>query len=565
MDADLLASSQIKDIIYKRTLKSRDDDSVLDKLEFVCLVYMHRILSWFGIAEGKVHMPQDGFWKSYVEWMRETVKRFPPLPATIGFEMQEARNRIVQSESGDITVQMVDRIGQNLSRSFRHEVEALQCMTEGDLLYSFYRGAFGTSFNTNVAEYVGLIADKRHGLRLLEIGAGTGGTTDHVLERLRNPDGSTKAAQYFFTDVSPGFLVKAADRFNKDASIMQLATLNIENEPVEQGFGPDSFDLIVCANVLHATKRIHETLTYCKSLLKPGGRLVLPEVTTKRIFSGFIMRPLPGWWLGQADGRSGGPLLDVEECNIALNNVRFSGFDIDIRGDSDTSKEPVSLIATTKPDTRAPPLFSFVVITTGTYASHRPASNIQITIASAGHEISITHWDSVENAQVVGKYCLYLAEWGDAILANLTDKNWDRLRRIIISSEGTLWITGGGAFETPHPMKSLMVGLARAIRNQDAGIRLACFDLDPPTTIDFAMASQITRKVTQAHIRGDGTESEFTARGDMVYVPRIERMLGVDASLRKYEAKGEPEMVSFKDCTRPLKLTIKTPCLLDIF
>ncbi|KAI2485626.1 Mycocerosic acid synthase [Pyrenophora tritici-repentis] len=565
LDADLLSPSQIKEVIYKRTLKSKDDESVLDLLELVCLVYIYRVLDWFQTEEGKAHLPQDGFWKSYVEWMHDTIKQFPPLPADVETEMQEARQRIILSESGDITVQMVDRIGQNLSRIFTHEVEALQCMTEGDLLYSFYRGAFGTSFNTNVAEYVGLIADKQPGVRILEIGAGTGGTTYHVLERLRNPDGSSKAAQYYFTDISPGFLAKAADRFNKDASIMQFATLNIENSPTEQGFSPESFDLIVCANVLHATKSIQETLAHCKLLLKPSGRLVLSEVTIKRIFSGFIMGPLPGWWLGEADGRMGGPLLDAEEWNVALKTAGFSGVDVDIRGDRDTSKEPVSLIISTKPEQTAPSLPSCLVVATGTEASNKLAHTIQQTFASAGYEISIVQWHDITKAHVDGKYCLCLAEWEDPVIADLTDDNWGRLRDVVLSSAGALWITGGGALDTPDPVKSLMVGLARAIRNEDAGVRLACLDIDAPSTVDFEKASQTTLKVAQAHIRGDGTEGEFAARGEMVYLPRVERTLEVDASLRKYEAKGDPEMISFKGCGRPLKLTIKTPGLLDTF
>lgn len=157
------------------------------------------------------------------------------------------------------------------------------------------RGAFGTSFNSNVAEYVGMIADKKPGLSILEIGAGTGGTTYHILERLRNEDGTSKAERYFFSDISPGFLANAADRFSKDASIMEFGTLNIEDNPTDQGFQSESFDLIVCANVLHATKSISETLANCYSVLKPGGKLVLSEVTIKRIFCGFIMGTLPGW------------------------------------------------------------------------------------------------------------------------------------------------------------------------------------------------------------------------------------------------------------------------------
>jgi ubiquinone/menaquinone biosynthesis C-methylase UbiE len=146
-----------------------------------------------------------------------------------------------------------------------------------------------------VAEYVGLVADTKPGISVLEIGAGTGGTTYHILERLRNEDGSSKAQKYFFTDISPGFLAKAAERFSKDASIMEFGTLNVEDDPMAQGFQPETFDLVVCANVLHATKSISETLSNCYSLLKPGGKLVLSEVTIKRIFCGFIMGPLPGW------------------------------------------------------------------------------------------------------------------------------------------------------------------------------------------------------------------------------------------------------------------------------
>ena len=157
------------------------------------------------------------------------------------------------------------------------------------------RGAFGTSFNSNVAEYIGLISDKKPGLSILEIGAGTGGPTYHILERLRNEDGTSKAKRYFFTDISPGFLANAADRFSKDTSIMEFGSLNIEDSPIDQGFEPDSFDIIVCANVLHATKSISETLANCYSILKPGGKLVLSEVTIKRIFCGFIMGTLPGW------------------------------------------------------------------------------------------------------------------------------------------------------------------------------------------------------------------------------------------------------------------------------
>ncbi|KAI6513695.1 Type I Iterative PKS [Pyricularia oryzae] len=568
-DVDLLSPAQIKELVYHRTLKSKDDDTVLDKLEYVCLVYIARCLAWFETEEGRPHMPTSGFWKLYVEWMHDTVAAFPPLagdPAEVEAELQRCKEAIVHSPSGDITVQMVERIGVSLPAIFRREVEPLQVMTEGDLLYTFYRGAFGTSFNTNVAEYVGLIADKSPGLHILEIGAGTGGTTYHVLERLRNPDGTSKAARYFFSDISPGFLAKAADRFQTDASVMEFGTCNIENDPLTQGFAPESFDLIVCANVLHATKSIQETLTHCRALLKPGGRLVLSEVTIKRIFSGFIMGPLPGWWLGEDDGRHGGPLLDVPEWETALTKAGFSGVDMDVRGDREESLEPVSLIISTKPLTkRIAAADEFVVVTPALAESQKLAQAIVDTIKSAGKKCTSLAWEDVTKEAVQGQYCICLAEWESPILVDLTDENWARLRDVVLGSAGTVWVTGGAAMDTPEPLKSLMVGLARAIRNENAGVLLATLDLETAATIDMRQGCDAVLKVALEHSRGETPDGEFAARRGRVFVPRVERLPGVDASLRKYENKGDPEPVSFVGCGRPLKLTIKTPGLLDTF
>lgn len=576
-DVDLLAPEHIKEVVYRRTTPNADDESVLDLLEYVCLVYIHRCLDWLETPEGLQHKPADGFWKLYVEWMEECRRSFPPLeadPGAVEARLESARKRIALSDSGDITVQMVDRIGGNLGNIFTRKVEPLQVMTEGDLLYTFYRGAFGTSFNTNVAEYVGLIADKTPGLDILEVGAGTGGTTYHVLERLRNSDGTSKARRYFFSDISPGFLAKARERFSRDEGVMEFGTCNIEDDPLAQGFQPESFDLIVCANVLHATRSIQETLAHCRSLLRPGGRLVLSEVTIKRIFSGFIMGPLPGWWLGEDDGRKGGPLLDVAEWDAALSRAGFSGVDMDVRGDREASNEPVSLIVSTKPATARPqPASKYVVIHTGTSKSKGLAEAILSVFQNANFDITTAEWGSFADKDLADRYTLCLAEWESPVLATLTDEDWDRIHRVVRGSAGTLWITGGAAMECTHPMKSLMVGLSRAIRNEDAGSRLATLDIEPPESLTgnnntalFKAARSILR-VAQEHSRADVAreDHEFASRGSQVYVPRVERVQAVDSALRTYEAKGEPQPVPFKGCGRPLKLTIKTPGLLDTF
>ena len=92
-------------------------------------------------------------------------------------------------------------------------------------------------------------------LRVLEIGAGTGSTTAYVL------DGSPVArVEYTFTDVSPLFLHRAREKFTAQASSMRYQLLDIGRDPAGQGFDAGRFDVVLGANVLHATADLDTSL-----------------------------------------------------------------------------------------------------------------------------------------------------------------------------------------------------------------------------------------------------------------------------------------------------------------
>jgi hybrid polyketide synthase/nonribosomal peptide synthetase ACE1 len=108
-------------------------------------------------------------------------------------------------------------------------------------------------------------------------------------------------------------LAKAQDVFkDKDyASKMVFKTLDIEKDPTTQGFAAHSYDVVLAANVLHATRRLEETLTNARKLLRPGGYLILLEIVDNRpLRVGLVFGGLPGWWIGGDDGRQYAPAIE---------------------------------------------------------------------------------------------------------------------------------------------------------------------------------------------------------------------------------------------------------------
>jgi ubiquinone/menaquinone biosynthesis C-methylase UbiE len=83
--------------------------------------------------------------------------------------------------------------------------------------------------------------------------------------------------------------------FSQTVPSVEFKALDIEQDPVQQGFEEGSFDVVLASNVLHATKSLDVTLTNCKKLLKPGGQIVIMEFTHPVNNVSLIYGTLKGW------------------------------------------------------------------------------------------------------------------------------------------------------------------------------------------------------------------------------------------------------------------------------
>ncbi len=155
-------------------------------------------------------------------------------------------------------------------------------------------------------------------IRILEVGAGTGATTAALLPVL-----PAERANYTFTDVSNLFLDRASRKFCA-YPFVRYGLLDIERDPQAQGFPAAGCDVIVAANVLHATRDLAEALRHVGSLLTAGGLLVLCEVTHHFAWHDITTGLIEGWQRFGDDLRSDQPLLSLEQWQTAL---RSAGFD----------------------------------------------------------------------------------------------------------------------------------------------------------------------------------------------------------------------------------------------
>ncbi|HEY9088383.1 MAG TPA: beta-ketoacyl synthase N-terminal-like domain-containing protein [Anaerolineaceae bacterium] len=154
-------------------------------------------------------------------------------------------------------------------------------------------------------------------LRVLELGAGTGSTAASVLPRL-----SAGRASYHFTDVSEMFLDRAREKFSA-YPFVHYGLLDVEKSGLEQGYGRGQFDVVIAANVIHATRSLHDTLQNVRELLAPGGVLVLFEATTHQPWYDITTGLIEGWQSFEDTLRADSPLLSAAQWLPVLAEAGF--------------------------------------------------------------------------------------------------------------------------------------------------------------------------------------------------------------------------------------------------
>jgi acyl transferase domain-containing protein/SAM-dependent methyltransferase len=274
-------------------------------------IYRHLIERWLQRLADSSVLRKEG--EAYVS---DTPLGKPDIESCLG----EARSQI----QDPALLSYIEHCGRLLSSVLTGKQSALETLFPNgsfELAENLYRRSTTMRyFNGLVAGAVeALISSRgsRSDLRVLEIGAGTGGTSSSLI-----PLFEPKSTAYWFTDVTPVFLDHAQSKFG-DLPFVRFAKFDLEQDPGTQGFAPHSFDLIVAANAVHASRNLRQALERIRSLLAPGGTLLLVEATEHLAWFDISTGLIEGWQHFDDDLRDDNPLLPPPTWLRALRDARF--------------------------------------------------------------------------------------------------------------------------------------------------------------------------------------------------------------------------------------------------
>ncbi|MFP5393833.1 MAG: beta-ketoacyl synthase N-terminal-like domain-containing protein, partial [Gammaproteobacteria bacterium] len=139
---------------------------------------------------------------------------------------------------------------------------------------------------------------------------------------------NSDAVSFHYTDISSTFLRHGQRSFGAQYPCLVFERLNIEHDPVEQGFEAGGFDLVFASNVLHDTRYLDNTLAQVGKLLRPDGLLILNEFTVMKDLLLYTGGLLHGWWLFQDPEHrlSNSCLLGVSHWKAILEKSGWGDF-----------------------------------------------------------------------------------------------------------------------------------------------------------------------------------------------------------------------------------------------
>ncbi|KAH8177899.1 KR domain-containing protein [Sarocladium implicatum] len=495
-------------------------------------------------------IPTGAYQRHWLNWMQT-------LSAT-----DDDAECLRRAEADDgVIAQALKRIGPQLGDLLRGSVHPLSLLTEGNLLGRIYSEERCARCITQIAAYCRDLGRQNPNMRVLEIGAGTGSSSLPILQALQSSSNKLSASAYTFTDISTGFFPAAKKLLADFESIVDYKTLNAESGPEANGIESHSYDVVIACNVIHATSHVDNVLENVRSMLRPGGKFILMELTENQPYYNCIFGAFSGWWAGYDEGRTLSPLLSrlewvqrLQRAGFTKNDSLFMDYPV-----PDGGSMTVFVSESPRPPSAMSPLDIDVV-----GMSQTSTDSLSLT-----ERLKKKLWDrSLEASSVFSqvngdKLSIILPEVCDKLAWDVSPDLFDAFKKRVITSRAVLFIIRTATTSDDLPLGNWVSGFCRSLRQEHTSARMITFEiasslgecLEPLVAVLNSSTADLT-------VPNGEAELEFLERDRQLFVSRVcpEEELG--GRIRQELGETRPKESLFMG-ERTLSAELSVPGVLD--
>ncbi|KAI0141207.1 BcPKS16, polyketide synthase [Xylariaceae sp. FL1272] len=195
---------------------------------------------------------------------------------------------------------LITLMGSKLAASLTGQIDPLELMFSNldsqKTLEDFYAKSPMLTTATALLSNViirSLQSSQTPSIRIIEIGAGFGGTSKHLISKIQLLG---MDLEYCFTDISHTLVARASKEFIKPRpnDSFEFQTLDIEADPPDHL--TQRFDICLSVNCIHATRDKTHAIGNMKKLIRPNGYVIFMETTAVIDWHDVVWGLLDGWW-----------------------------------------------------------------------------------------------------------------------------------------------------------------------------------------------------------------------------------------------------------------------------
>ena len=404
-----------------------------------------------------------------------------------------------------------------------------------------------------IAQFTKVFSFKYPRAKVLDVGSKNACVASTILDILHSTSLAALDA-YDFTSDSEASLELARSSLTRWKDLVRYQTLDIEQDPIQQGYQSNFYDLVLFNPSDHCHSNFELALRNVSNLLIPGGTILIVDASENFRSPNLNHSPMNG---------------DKQYASSVHASVKDmlwgSGFDdVQLSAEKSADSRPAytfltakTRVATTTDQTRR------VQFIQSANESERLAGltcGLQQDLASSGFSVSSTSWSAV-HVELDTIYVVF-DHGPHSILSTFDQQTYDNFLSLMKSGSMVMWINVlGWDTDNHNAEKALIKGFARSAHAENEALRLVTVDVQPSYNQPLDSQSHhicaiLARSFETADCNVMQQEREFVVQDGQVLIPRILRNQSLNDWVSAATGKAKPALERFSSSFRPLKLSL---------